>query len=128
MSDRLYEKHKMQTDLMLSEHRRNVLQSINLTEAKIVNVFDYMDNSKDCFWVYIQGAMIDYVVNDQTGARISGNSSKPEGFAELWKIVRGKTGWVLDEIKQDATVFDLFGLRPFSEETAFVSRPPTAIS
>jgi len=128
MSDRLYEKHKMQTDLMRSEHRRNVLESINLTEAKVVNVSDYMDDSSDCFWVYIRGSMIDYIVNDQTGERISGDASKSEGFAEMWKVVRGKTGWVLDEIKQSATVFDLFGLHPYSEGRALLPRPPTAIS
>ena len=128
MGDRLYEKHKMQTDLMRSEHRKNVLEEINLTQTKVVNVSHYVDDSKDCLWVYVEGAMIDYIVNDQTGERISGDSSRPEGFAELWKLVRGKTGWVLDEIEQGTNIFAFFDFHPVSEETGFLHWPPKAIS
>jgi hypothetical protein len=127
MSDRLYEKHKMQTDVMRSEHRKNVLEQINLVQTKVVNVSDYADDSKDCLRVYIQGSMIDYMVNDQTGERISGDSRRLEFFAELWTLVRGKTGWVLDEI-ESAGIFDLFDLHPSTQETGFLERPPAATS
>jgi inner membrane protein import complex subunit Tim44-like protein len=127
MSDRLHEKHKMQTDLMRSEHRKNVLDKINLTHTKVVNVSHYGDDSRDCLWVYIQGDMIDYIVNDQTGRRISGHASRPEWFAELWKLVRGKTGWVLDEIQHSASIFDLSHLHPSIQETGFVRQSPDAI-
>ncbi len=126
MSDRLYEKHKMQADLMLSQHWKNILEEINLTQTKVVDVSDYADDSKDCLRVYIQGSMIDYMVNDQAGERISGDSRRPEFFGELWTLVRGKTGWVLDEI-ESASIFDLFDLHPVSEETGFLHRPPNAI-
>jgi len=128
MSERLYEEHKMRTDLMRSEHRKNVLENIELRQARVVNVSDYADDSKDCLWIYIEGAMIDYIVDDQTGKRISGNSSRREWFAELWRLVRGKDGWVLDEIQQSANIFDLSRLHPFVENVRFPSGAPSTTS
>jgi len=126
MSDELYEKHKMQTDLMRSEHRKNVLENIDLIQARVVKVEDDVDDSKDCIWVYIKGSMIDYMVDDQTGERISGDRSRTESFAELWKLVRGKTGWVLDEIEQGVDIFAL-SERSFSQASAFLHEPPKAV-
>ena len=84
----------MQTDQMLSEHRRNVLDRINLIEARIVEVADYKDDAKDKVWVYMKGSMIDYMVDGRTEATLSGNSTGSDKFAELWKFVRGPKGWV----------------------------------
>jgi hypothetical protein len=126
MSDRLYEKHKLQTDLMLSNHRKNMLEDITLKQSKVVNVSNDVDDSKDYLWVYIEGSMIDYVVNDETGKRASEDSPRRKGFTELWKLVRGKTGWVLDEIEQ-AGISALLKLRPSSQETGFVHRPAPSI-
>lgn len=49
MSDRLYAKHKLQTDDMLKRGVENVMESINLKEVTIVEVLDYRDDSKDTF-------------------------------------------------------------------------------
>lgn len=127
MSDRLYETHKLQTDLMLSKHRKNMLEDITLKQSKVVSVSNDLDDSKDFFWVYIEGSMIDYMVDDETGKRTSEDSSRPKGFIELWKLVRGKTGWVLDEI-QEAGISALLDLRPLNQETGFVHRPVPSIS
>ena len=123
MSDRLYQKHKMQTDLMRSEHRKNVLEEITLTQAKVINVSVCADDSKDGVWVYIEGSMIDYMVNDQTGKEIAGSTSKSEHFAEVWKLIRGRTGWVLDEIEQGANIFALLG----ATTNPLRARPPTGL-
>lgn len=101
-----------------------MLEQINLKQAKVVNVADYLEDSRDCLCVYIKGSMIDYTVDDQTEERISGSSSKPEDFAELWKLVRGKTGWVLDEIEQSANIFELAHLHPFTQENRI--SPPSS--
>jgi predicted lipid-binding transport protein (Tim44 family) len=116
VSDRLYQKHKLQTDEMLTQHRQNMLDRINLKEAKVVEVVDYRDDARDRVWVYVRGSMIDYIVDDRSGKVISGNDREPESFAELWKFVRGKTGWVLDEIDQDVTIRDLDRFKAQSEE------------
>ena len=116
MSERLYAKHKAQTDQMLSEGRKNVLERINLREAKIVEVADYKDDTKDRIWVFIKGSMIDYIINESTGEVVSGKKDEVEDFDELWKFIRGHKGWVLDEIDQSVGVSDLRGFKSFSGE------------
>jgi len=115
MSERLYLKHKSQTDNMLSRGIRNVMESINLKEAKIVEVLDYKDNSKDVFWAYIIGSMVDYTIVEKSGEVIDGEKTN-NSFKELWKFKRQENTWLLDEIDQDVEISDLRGFNPFSEE------------
>jgi hypothetical protein len=113
MSGAIFEKHKIQTDQMIAEHRKNMLESINLIETDIVDVEDFSDNKKDRFWVYLKGSMIDYTIDD-TSNRIVSGQQKPEGFTELWKFIRSGDNWVLDEIDQKVS---LFKLRKFGATT-----------
>jgi predicted lipid-binding transport protein (Tim44 family) len=116
MSGRLFTKHKMQTDQMLIDHKRNVLDRINLIESKIVEIADYKDETKDKIWVYIKQSMIDYMLNDETKSVASGDANKPEVSAELWKFIREEKQWVLDEIDQNVTIQELNSLISTSEE------------
>lgn len=115
VSDRLYEKHKAQTDLMLRQHRQNRLENIQLESVKIVQVADYTDDSQDSLWVCIEGAMIDYIVDDRDQRVLSGDANQSTRFKELWKFVRGPREWVLDEIDPSVSLSDLAGLHSFSE-------------
>jgi len=115
LSDKLFQDHKRQTDLMLQNHTKNMLQDIHLKRARIVEVLDYDDNSKDQFWVHIEGSMIDYTINDKTGDVVSGRKNKSEPFKELWKFVREDHGWVLDEIDSSVHATDLLGMNSVTE-------------
>ena len=115
MSERLFQDHKRQTDLMISNRTQNVLERISLTRARIVEVLDYQNDSQDQFWAYIEGSMIDYTVDGSTGKVIKGRRDKPESFTELWKFVRADHGWVLDEIDQSVQITDLLGMKSFTE-------------
>lgn len=115
MSERLYNRHKLQTDDMLRRGVKNIMESINLAEATIVEVLDYRDDSKDAFWALIKGSMIDYMILEQSGTVIDGDKDS-HAFSELWRFKRERHGWVLDEIDQDVSVSDLRGFNPFSEE------------
>ncbi len=115
LSQRLYDDHKRQTDAMLMNHTKNILESIHLAQARIVEVLDFDDNSKDQFWVHIQGSMIDYTINDKTGDVVNGKKNKSESFKELWKFVRADHGWVLDEIDSSVHANDLLGMNSMTE-------------
>lgn len=106
MSDAIFEKHKMQTDQLISQHRKNILENINLIETEVVDVEDFADNKKDKFWVDLKGSMIDYTVDDTTGSIVSGKR-EAESFTELWKFIRAGDTWVLDEIDQKVSLSDL---------------------
>ena len=117
MSNRLYTKHKLQTDDMRRRGIRDVMELINLEEATIVEVLDYRDDSKDAFWALLKGSMIDYTIVEKTGEIIDGEK-KNLSFKELWRFKREEHDWVLDEIDQDVSISDLRGFNPFSEEVA----------
>ena len=116
LSSSLFKKHESLTDKMLSEHKKNMLEKIELSEIRIVEVADYKDDSADRIWVYIKGSMIDYTVNDLTLKVISGDPTQPEHFRELWRFIRGPEGWVLDEIDSNVSISDLIKLASFSED------------
>lgn len=115
MSEKLFQDHKQQTDLAKQNGTRNVLESIHLERARIVEVLDYQDDSKDQFWVHIQGSMIDYTVRIEDWKVIQGKRDKSEAFKELWKFVRAKHGWVLDEIDSSVHANDLLGMNSVTE-------------
>lgn len=117
MSNRLYLKHKAQTDQMIRENKRNILENINLTETQVVAVSDYKDDSRDQVLVHISGEMIDYIINTDTGEVVSGEKNESASFTELWSFTRNYNNeWVLDEIDQSVGLLDLKGMKSFSEE------------
>ncbi|MEY2558484.1 MAG: hypothetical protein QOE34_1909 [Verrucomicrobiota bacterium] len=116
MSQAIFAKHKMQTDELIAQHRRNVLEDVNLSETEIVDVEDFADNKRDRFWVYLKGTMKDFMADDRTRDIVSGKDSV-ESFTELWKFIRAGDMWVLDEIDQTVSVFDLRGFKATTDSS-----------
>jgi predicted lipid-binding transport protein (Tim44 family) len=118
LSAALYQKHKPHTGAMPTAHAPNVLEQIAQVEARVVSVAAYRDDTQDHFWVFIEGSLIDDAMDDRTGRPIRGTRADAAGLTELWKFVRGASGWVLDEIEPDAGATDLVQLHNFSEVLA----------
>ena len=116
MSSRIYTKHKMQTDEMLKNHRKNILQKINLKEVKIISVSDYKTNENDAFAVFIKASLIDYHIDDRSGKLLSGSKSKVEHFQEIWHFIRERNKWLLDEIDHNITMRKIGQSEHFVEE------------
>jgi hypothetical protein len=114
MSERLYKKHKMQTDDMLRRRHRNEMHTIKLIDAKIVEILDFKDDSKDSFWALIHGSMADYLIDERTNSIIDGDNEIRD-FKELWWFKREGDTWVLDEIDQDVSISDIRSFDPYSE-------------
>lgn len=116
MSDRIYEKHKMQTDAMISAGTKNMLENINLLSIMITSVEDYADNSRDTFVALIKGRMTDYHINEKTKSVQKGDPSKTENFEELWRFIRIRDAWMLDEIDQTVNKDDLKYARAYTQK------------
>jgi hypothetical protein len=114
MSDRLYEKHKMQTDKMIANKVKNILEGLDLIEAGVVQIMDYKKDSKDAFWAFIKASALDYNIDESTGQAV-GEVEDPTVFQELWKFIRTDKGWVVDEIDSKATLHDLNHLKSVVE-------------
>ncbi len=107
MTNRIYNKHKIQTDEMIDNGTINVLERVNLIESTIYSISDYKDDSLDTFSVRIKASMLDYHINENTKDVVSGDSSKATTFAEIWTFVREEDKWMLDEIDQKVSLSDV---------------------
>ena len=99
MSERLYKKHKAQTDAMIADGLINKLQRINLEDVMIIGVFDSKDDEKDRLKAVIFGGMVDFMWDEKSETIING-STDYSSFIEIWNFVREGDEWVLDEIEQ----------------------------
>jgi len=107
MSDRIYMKHKEQTDEMIRNGTKNMLANMNIEDIMIYSISDYKDDSMDTFSAYIKGSMIDYTINTRTGSLASGKEedrTTSNGFKEIWVFLRKGNTWVLDEIDESVTI------------------------
>ncbi|HSY60684.1 MAG TPA: TIM44-like domain-containing protein, partial [Cytophaga sp.] len=60
---------------MIQGHEKNIRTQIHIDEIRIIGCEDYIDDSKDRYIAYIQGRLLDYVINEHTQEIIK-NSSK----------------------------------------------------
>jgi hypothetical protein len=63
-----------------------MLENINLSQADIVDVEDFVDNRKDLFWAHIEGSMIDYTIDDTNSRVVSGDSKKAENLHRALEV------------------------------------------
>lgn len=117
MSESLYLNHKVQTDLMISNHEKNILERIRLKEIHTAEILDYQDARRDTMLVLIHASMIDYVIDEITGKIKWGKKDEPEEIGELWKFIRSKDRWVLDSIEQKVEMKFLHELHSKPEES-----------
>lgn len=106
VTDNLYAQHKQQTDALIGKHRTNILENIILNDVLIVQARDEPDNSKDCFWAFINGKMVDYEVDDKT-KKITDGDKKLRDFMELWQFKRHGDQWLLNQIDSEVTLSDI---------------------
>lgn len=109
----LYTTYKSHTDTLLARNYRPVFNRVHLDKVKIMGINDYKDDSKDAFWAYIKGSAFDYHI-DSFSRVISGNSSKPSHFREMWRFVRTPQGWVLDR-RDPYVIWSLLEVESFTE-------------
>jgi predicted lipid-binding transport protein (Tim44 family) len=107
LTQNMFLEQKRKTDKLIKSGRKNVLESINLVEASIISVTDFKDNSKDIFSSHIKGKMINYIIDDKTEKVISGDNKHYKPFEEIWHFKREGNKWVLSEIDQKVTVYNL---------------------
>lgn len=107
LSDELYFKHKLQTDLMKARKEKNILQNTTLLGVTPMGIQDCQGTDRDNIWVQIEAKSIDYTINDETNEVIDGDNHKCIQYQEYWKFIRREERWVLDQIKQVKDVENL---------------------
>lgn len=100
MSNRIYEKHKSQTQWMEVKKEKNILEKIKLISSLPVKLEDFEGIDNDYMWIHIEAEAIDYTINEETFDIIRGLKDKVVYYEEFWKFIKINNRWVLDEIRQ----------------------------
>ncbi len=106
MSPRLYEKHKFDTDEMITNNEINILENLRLIEVRIIELNDgpaigeSSRSVQNCgrLSAYIRASAVDYIIDASTRDLIEGDRNASEEFVEIWKFLKGPEDWIVDEI------------------------------
>jgi predicted lipid-binding transport protein (Tim44 family) len=88
-----------QCDRLRGARQSNRLERIGITRAEISEA--WQESGRDYVTVYIAAAMLDYVVDDDTGGVVEGSRSATQNVEEFWTFVRpvGPHPWQLSAIQ-----------------------------
>ncbi|WP_315080972.1 Tim44-like domain-containing protein [uncultured Clostridium sp.] len=100
MSDKLYNKHKLEIKEMRIKKEINILEEMTLLSDDPIGIQDFEGINKDCIWVHIKAKSKDYTVDEKNGKIVEGDADKIVHFEEYWKFIRNEYRWILDEIRQ----------------------------
>jgi len=95
----IYTVLETQCERLRAEHRTNRLEKIDLTGADVTEA--WQENGQDFVTVRLVGSMLDYTVDDTSGAVVDGSRNDPAGIDEYWTFTRpvGPNRWKLSAIQ-----------------------------
>ncbi len=96
LTDRLYQQWSIKIEWQKYRHEQNVLTHLRLLSKDLILLNDDEDDTKDYFWVAIEGYMHDSTVVDDEVVNFNN-----ETFIEYWKFVRNDNSILLDDILQE---------------------------
>jgi predicted lipid-binding transport protein (Tim44 family) len=80
--------------------QKNRMENIALSSSEITEA--WTETGQDYITVRLQANLLDYTVDEKSGAVVSGNSSEPVEFEEFWTFSRpvGPNPWKLAAVQQ----------------------------
>jgi hypothetical protein len=117
MSERIFQKHKIQTDKLIEKGWINILKDIRLIQSTIISVKDFNNDNKDSFSALIKAEMIDYHINEKSKQVVDGIPYRAQKFEEIWNFIRIDNNWVLDEIYNDLNARDIIESKSYKEKS-----------
>jgi predicted lipid-binding transport protein (Tim44 family) len=80
--------------------QKNRMENIALSSSEITEA--WTETGQDYITVRLQANLLDYTVDEKSGAVITGNSSEPVEFEEYWTFSRpvGPNPWKLAAVQQ----------------------------
>ena len=88
-----------QCDRLRSARQTNVVERIDIRRAELSEA--WQETGRDYVTVYFLAAMLDYTLDDTTGAVVEGSKSQPQDVEEFWTFTRsvGRNPWQLSAIQ-----------------------------
>ncbi len=100
LTDEMFERFNTEARQLKVEKRINRLENIAVRSAEIVEI--WQENGEDFITVEICANLLDYTVDEGSGAVLAGSKTDPVKFIERWTFVRpvGNHPWRLSAIQQ----------------------------
>jgi predicted lipid-binding transport protein (Tim44 family) len=98
LTPRMYTTLIAQCDRLRAARQSNRLEQIDVRQAQVSEA--WQESGQDYITVYLMGSLVDYVVEDGSGALVEGTRS-PQEFTEYWTFARpvGPNSWKLSAIQ-----------------------------
>ena len=98
LTSRMYTELTQQCDRLRAARQTNRMEAINLRTADVSEA--WQESGQDFVTVYLAGSLVDYTVDDTTGAVVAG-AQAPQEFEEFWTFTRpvGPNAWRLSAIQ-----------------------------
>ncbi len=99
LSPEMYGVLVTQADELRAARRTNMIEKIDVQRAEVTEA--WQENGRDYVTVYLQGALIDYTVDDAPGRVVEGSKTDAQSFEEFWTFTRpvGAHPWKLTAIQ-----------------------------
>ena len=99
LSPEMYGVLLSQCEDLKAAHRRSVLDKIELGRVEVTEA--WQEKGQDYVTVYVEGSMLDYTVDDASGAVVVGSKTEPVRVEEFWTFTRpvGPNPWKLTAIQ-----------------------------
>ena len=98
LTSRMYTELTEQCDRLRAARQTNRMEAMNLRTADVSEA--WQESGQDFVTVYLGGSLVDYTVDDATGAVVAG-AKAPQEFEEFWTFARpvGPNPWRLSAIQ-----------------------------
>ena len=98
VTSRMYTELTSQCDRLRAARQTNRMEAINVRQSEVTEA--WQESGQDFVTVYLAGSLVDYTVDDTTGALVDG-AKTPQEFEEFWTFSRpvGPNSWRLSAIQ-----------------------------
>jgi len=95
----MYETLEGQCRELRAGRRTNRVERVDLRRSEVTEA--WQESGRDYVTVFFEGALLDYTVDDRTGAVVTGSKTERQGFEEFWTFSRpvGPNSWRLSAIQ-----------------------------
>jgi len=98
LTSRMFTELSGQCEQLRATRQTNRMEAMNLRRVEVTEA--WQESGQDFVTVYLGGSLVDYTVDDTTGAMVAG-SKTPQEFEEFWTFTRpvGPNPWRLSAIQ-----------------------------
>ena len=98
VTSRMYTELTSQCDRLRAARQSNRMEGVNVRRSEVTEA--WQESGQDFVTVYLAGSLVDYTVDDTTGALVDG-AKTPQEFEEFWTFTRpvGPNPWRLSAIQ-----------------------------